>query len=215
MWTPVGRVAAHWQRRQSAIDPGACLEFACQDRAARACAHAGWSAAMSITSGAGAGAGAGTSEDNTCCDLLGPGDSGHGRMEARTAAKAARHKQWLDRDAELLRDALSAYSRFVGDAGCDSGCEGGLLSSATPRIPRVVHHIWLGSPMPAKFRRLRQSFAACHSPAWKHVRSACAAATGSMYACVSRRVCMCVHVGAGAVDGRACGTVAAVQPGRV
>eukprot|EP00937_MAST-01D_sp_MAST-1D-sp2_P007827 g7827.t1 len=35
-------------------------------------------------------------------------------------------------------------------------------------IPRVIHHIWLGSPLPARFRALRETWRAYH-PTWRHV----------------------------------------------
>jgi hypothetical protein len=44
------------------------------------------------------------------------------------------------------------------------------LVTAAP-IPRTIHHIWLGSPLPARFASFRATWAAAHpmSRGWRHV----------------------------------------------
>lgn len=38
--------------------------------------------------------------------------------------------------------------------------------SETPRIPKKIHHIWLGSPLPEKYQHLREIFMEMH-PGWE------------------------------------------------
>jgi mannosyltransferase OCH1-like enzyme len=38
----------------------------------------------------------------------------------------------------------------------------------TPRIPKIIHHIWIGSPLPEKYKKLRQSWKNKH-PDWVHM----------------------------------------------
>jgi hypothetical protein len=70
---------------------------------------------------------------------------------------------WHHRTSELV----AAYSRTaVHDATGDINCD--LTSKVKPKgIPRIIHHIWLGGPVPTKLQRLIATWRTAH-PSWIH-----------------------------------------------
>jgi mannosyltransferase OCH1-like enzyme len=89
---------------------------------------------------------------------------------------------WLA-DGAALQARLSARSTLqLNEVGMDSGREplrapaqeDAAQQERIPRIfrqariPRIVHTIWLGGPLPARLRRVVASWAAVH-PDWRHV----------------------------------------------
>ncbi len=68
--------------------------------------------------------------------------------------RALRPGCWLDRAQEkaFLQHALANYERAAAQSS----------APAAAAIPRVLHHIWLGSAFPAHFQRLRAAWLAHH-----------------------------------------------------
>ena len=106
-----------------------------------------------VGAGAGAGAGAVTAPD-TCTN-----HTEYGQL-AKTAMPVVTPGQWLKDDVMLAEAAVRSYiQRCMGP-----------MPTPKPAFPRIIHHIWLGGALPAKFARLRASFVAL-MPSWRHVRT--------------------------------------------
>jgi hypothetical protein len=77
-----------------------------------------------------------------------------------TKKKPSRRRRgcWLDlgKEAAFLHQALAQYEhalRLLQDPPA---------ASEAPSIPRIMHHIWLGSPFPARFHAFRASWLEHH-----------------------------------------------------
>lgn len=55
-----------------------------------------------------------------------------------------------------------------GEASYNMFWKNGLKKDSTPRIPKIIHQIWLGSPFPEKYKRLQQTWKEQH-PDWKYI----------------------------------------------
>lgn len=69
-----------------------------------------------------------------------------------------RRGYWLDTPKEeaFLRKALVNFENF------HRGLEGKIYFQPNSSIPRVFHHIWLGSPLPERFQALRATWLRHH-----------------------------------------------------
>ncbi|EKX43177.1 hypothetical protein GUITHDRAFT_110904 [Guillardia theta CCMP2712] len=78
-----------------------------------------------------------------------------------------RYGVWGSDDSEWIQSCIERYSenfvpRFRGTGNKSEGCE--------ERIPRIIHHIWIGGKLPGKFQSLRDEWILLHpaQEGWKH-----------------------------------------------
>ncbi|MGB8367489.1 MAG: glycosyltransferase [Candidatus Babeliales bacterium] len=64
---------------------------------------------------------------------------------------------WTQQNA-IWKQIKEAYDSFINNLEYDS----------EPRIPKIIHQIWIGSPLPQKYERLQQSWKEKH-PDWEYI----------------------------------------------
>ena len=80
---------------------------------------------------------------------------------------------WRENDGEWLELVKQRYEetrKIIGEEATQAtqaSAEGGQTSN---QIPRIIHHIWLGSPMPERLEKMRKTWIDMHpEPKWQHV----------------------------------------------
>lgn len=83
----------------------------------------------------------------------------------KSAARPLRWKCWLPdakTERRLLHAALRRYQAFLLRKSTAPTPHFDGTESPPPAIPRVIHQIWLGSPLPDRFEAWRASYRTLH-----------------------------------------------------
>lgn len=117
----------------------------------------------------GAGEAAPTSTTATTTKSMAPGTKAGRRHQrcrddwsfvATFSKRPLRWNCWIKRDEEVafINQSAERYHEFLCSSASSSTERGPFITSSFVGIPRTIHHIWLGSPLPAHFQELRMTW---------------------------------------------------------